>query len=268
MSDQRFVSPLVLHVPHSSTIIPPELRATFLLDDAELGEEIRKMTDLYTDELFDVKSGCVVRFPVSRLVVDPERFRDDAEEVMAARGMGALYTSTSSLGCLRDRPDPHAREELLARFYDPHHQALEAAVDAALAANGRAVVIDCHSFPSQPRPYEIEQDPDRPDLCIGTDSFHTPSDLVERVQGAAERAGFSVEIDRPFAGALVPAKHYRQRRSVFAVMLEVNRRLYMDEETGERLASFGTIRGKLAGLVSEIEAWQCEGFSERDRDEG
>jgi hypothetical protein len=40
-------------------------------------------------------------FPVSRLVVDPERFVDDATEPMAACGMGVIYTQTSQRMPLR-----------------------------------------------------------------------------------------------------------------------------------------------------------------------
>ncbi|MCP3404077.1 N-formylglutamate amidohydrolase [Bradyrhizobium sp. CCGB01] len=52
---------------------------------------------------------------------------------------------------------------------------------------------------------------------------HVRDELV----AAASAAGFSVLIDRPFAGALVPAKHYQREPRVQAVMIEVNRRLYM-----------------------------------------
>ena len=40
--------------------------------------------------------------------------------------------------------------------------------------------------------------------------------------------GLTVLVDRPFAGALVPAKHYRSQHRVSSIMIEVNRRFYMD----------------------------------------
>ena len=57
------------------------------------------MTDAYTDDLFGSHAGTddsVVTFPVSRLVVDPERFLDDTLETMARCGMGVIYERTSS----------------------------------------------------------------------------------------------------------------------------------------------------------------------------
>jgi N-formylglutamate deformylase len=44
-----------------------------------------------------------------------------------------------------------------------------------------------------------------------------------------EEVGWSVAVDRPFAGALVPMRFYRKDLRVRAIMVEVRRDLYMDE---------------------------------------
>jgi N-formylglutamate deformylase len=59
-----------------------------------------------------------------------------------------------------------------------------------------------------------------------------------------------MDIDRPFAGALAPAKYYRREPRVRAVMIEINRRFYMDEQTGERLPSFGEIRQAVSEMLA------------------
>ena len=208
------MSDLVLHIPHSSTVVPADVRRQLCLNDAALAHEVLRLTDHHTEALF----GDVVRslgataivFPVSRLVVDPERFEDDALEPMARVGMGVIYTKTADGGALRaESPAAAERESLLRRYYRPHHAQLEAAVHDALEVRGRCLVIDCHSFPARPLPYELDQDPDRPDICLGTDEFHTPAELVQTGEAAFEAEGLSVAVNRPFAGALVPMKFYR-----------------------------------------------------------
>lgn len=52
---------------------------------------------------------------VSRLVVDPERFTDDAQEPMAAVGQGAVYTRTSDGSALRELLDGE-RDALLGTY--------------------------------------------------------------------------------------------------------------------------------------------------------
>src|SRR5438874_6704243 len=145
---------VVVHIPHSSTVIPDDVRETFVLGDAALERKLLRLTDRYTDELFrlDPMLATSVVFGVSRLVVDPERFTDDALEPMAAKGMGAVYTATTDGAPLRGPLDASERAELLGRFYEPHHAALEAAADAALTATGGCLLVDCHSFPDDPLP--------------------------------------------------------------------------------------------------------------------
>ena len=81
---------MILHIPHSSKVIPKGFLKYFLLSRTELTRELLNMTDHYTDELFQRPSGedQVLVFPVSRLLVDPERFVDDSDEPMSKKGMG------------------------------------------------------------------------------------------------------------------------------------------------------------------------------------
>lgn len=173
---------VVLHIPHDSTHIPAELRDQFLPGDESLLHELHLMTDHHKHDLFAQGGGLsqVVRVGVSRLVVDVERFAADSDEPMAARGMGAVYALTLGLQRLRCILSTQEREHLMQLYYNPHHQALQAAVNSAVKAHGRCLVVDCHSFPSQALPYEDRSDAmHRPDICIGTDDFHT-SDALDR----------------------------------------------------------------------------------------
>jgi hypothetical protein len=49
--------------------------------------------------------------------------------------------------------------------------------------------------------------------------------------------GSHVAVDRPFAGALVPMRVYRTDTRVRAIMVELRRGLYVDEQSGVRLGS-------------------------------
>ena len=243
--------PVIGHVPHASTAIPADERAGLRVDDAVLAAELLRMTDHHTDRLYGwvvEAGGSLLVNRVSRLVVDPERFPDDDAEPMAAAGQGAVYTRTSWGAPLRDA-DPAERARLMARWYQPYHAALEGLVEASLAAFGRCIVLDGHSFATVPLPAEPDQDPDRPDVCIGTDPFHTPRRLTDALCAALEADGFRVALDRPFAGALVPLRWYGADERVSAVMLEVRRGTYMDEATGEVLPRMDEVAARLRAAV-------------------
>jgi N-formylglutamate deformylase len=246
---------MILHIPHASRIIPFEERHRYLPDEQQLTTELLRMTDAWTEELVAGVTVPATRivFPVSRLVIDPERFPEDRDEPMAIRGMGAMYTQLSTGELLR-HPDPDHRAQLMDRWYWPHHARLTEAVDTALAEHGRALVVDVHSFSSAPLPHEPDQDPIRPKLCIGFDAFHSPFTDDEQPLQIARKAGFTtaIALNRPFAGSIVPAKHWHKNREVRSVMIEVRRDLYLNEGTGEKRADFAKVAARVSRLVEGL----------------
>ena len=231
---------VILHVPHSSTVIPGDCQ--FLLTDSQLALELDKLTDHHTHTLFNCAGASKIVFPVSRLVVDPERFIQDPMESV---GMGVVYTRTADGEALRDISDID-RLALIDTYYHPHHATLTRMVDDRLEQHDRCLIIDCHSFPAQPLPYE--SDKNRPDICIGTDTYHTNAKLKDCLSAAFEACGYLVAIDSPFSGTLVPLKHYRNDRRVSSVMIEVNRSLYADPN------GFTLVQSDLSHAISQVAA--------------
>ena len=247
---------VVLHIPHSSRDVPAEERRAICLDDAELQKELLRMTDAHTDQLFPrtpVEAARVV-FPISRLICDVERFPSDEDEPMVSRGMGVIYTRTSTGDVLRAPPDASTRRSLLDRWYWPHHTQLEHAVNHVVTQSDVCLIVDCHSFPSVALPYELDQTRERADFCIGTDSFHTPSFLRDVIVAAVRDAGYSVAVDRPFSGALVPRAFHRKERRVSSMMIEVNRGIYMNEDSGRANQEFAQVRAVVGQLIVSAEA--------------
>jgi N-formylglutamate deformylase len=122
-------------------------------------------------------------------------------------------------------------------------------VNDVVARSGVCLIVDCHSFASVALPYELDQTSERADICVGTDSFHTPSAVRDAIVKTAQREGYSVAIDAPFAGALVPLSVYGKDRRVLSVMIEVNRRLYMDELSDQKTQDFATVRAAVRRLI-------------------
>ncbi|WP_319522416.1 N-formylglutamate amidohydrolase [uncultured Desulfosarcina sp.] len=246
---------MIFHIPHASFDIPVDLRSTLLIDDQALMEELSVMTDAHVDDLFGCHAGeedTIVAFQASRLIVDPERFTDDALEIMAWVGLGVIYEQTSSGDRLRNTPSLEDRDELIRRFYVPHHKRLNEATAEALGRYGSALILDCHSFPSTPLPFEFDQNPDRPDICIGTDPAHTPRFLIEAAKQAASDEGLTCRINKPSDGSLVPTHYWQHDKRVLSIMIEINRSLFMDEATGERSDQYEGCKTMLGRIVQRI----------------
>jgi N-formylglutamate amidohydrolase len=220
---------IILHIPHASIVLPSQV--DFLLGHEALAYELDAMTDHQTDQLFDLSGARHCVFPVSRLVVDPERFIEDSMESV---GMGVVYTHTTDCDPLRAISEID-RLTLIDTYYHPHHNNLTRMVDSCLEQHDQCLIIDCHSFPAQPLPYELDRN--RPDICIGTDTYHTSAGLKNCLSKAFEDSGYRVAIDSPFSGSIVPLKHYHLDRRVSSVMIEVNRSLYASPSGFERVQS-------------------------------
>lgn len=220
---------VLLHVPHAGTKIPDDVRDGIVLDDSELAAELETMTDWHTDQLASLaaevavigRSGSVLVAvnQFSRLVVDPERFTDDSEP-MAAVGMGAVYTRRADGSVLRV-PDADRDADLVARFFEPYAREIDELVVQILDESGRCLIVDLHSYPSVPLPYETAPTAARPEVCVGTDPFHTSRPLAELTRLALGTPDWQVETgtrtvveNTPFAGSYVPMRRLHRDERV------------------------------------------------------
>lgn len=247
--------PLFLHLPHGSSVIPECWRGDFLIGSEELASEQLRLEDRFTNELFGSGWPASLSWTasVSRLVVDVERFRSDDLEPCAAVGMGAVYVRGTRGQDLR-RPDQRRRELLLKTYYDPHHRACEDATSKALATWGRCVVIDAHSYPTDPLPTQLPNAP-QPEIGLGTDELHTPPALLELARKYFVGHGFEVSVNEPFNGTFVPTRFWRNEPKVQSLMVEVRRDLYMDQTTGSPHAGFFRMQTLLTGFRTVIAAY-------------
>ncbi|TWV56462.1 N-formylglutamate amidohydrolase [Streptomyces misionensis] len=247
-------SAVLLHVPHSARAIPGDVRRGIVLDDAALERELDHITDAHTAELAERAAGLSRLRPwrlvnrLSRLVVDPERFPDEREE-MRAVGMGAVYTRTTHREELR--PADSDPEPLIERYFRPYAAAMTRAVAGRLAATGRAVVIDVHSYPAEALPYELHGDGPRPPVCLGTDPFHTPPRLTDTARAAFAGCG-PTGLDSPFSGTYVPLEYHGTENRVEALMIEIRRDTYLREPGGPPGPGLHRLATALAALIDAV----------------
>lgn len=244
-------SHVVLHVPHSSRRIPVDVRDGILLTDHALSTELDAMTDRHTAELAEaIASAMSVRpwlavNPWSRLVVDPERFLDDREE-MNQVGMGAVYLKTSDGADLRS-PDPARDALLIDQFFRPYASALSSLTTTLLERHARVLVLDIHSYPENPLPYELHKNEQRPEVCLGVDDWHTPARLVADVT-AALKGVVSVCVNEPFHGCYIPDPYFGVESRVQGIMLELRR------DVGDRPGTLSVLADRWAEVLEDFTA--------------
>ena len=268
--------PVILNSPHSGSVYPDDFLAASRLDE----RAIRRSEDTWVDELFLVAAelGCPLlkaNFPRAWLDVNREPYELDPKmfdgslptyanirSVRVAGGLGTIARIVSESEEIYT--SPLAVETALVRIdtvYKPYHRTLRQLLLDTRAEFGLAVLIDCHSMPSTVRGMHRRV---RPDIVLG-DRYGTSCamELTDFVAQVLTRFGYSVSRNKPYAGGFITEHYGQPARGLHVVQMEINRQLYMDEETLEKSARFATLRADLGRLVvGLIEAFD-DGFLTR-----
>ena len=117
-----------------------------------------------------------------------------------------------------------------------------------------AVLIDWHSMPSA----AAGGDPRNgsPDMVLG-DRFAAAcaSTIVGGVERELETIGYRVARNAPYAGGFTTEFYGRPAKGVHALQIELNRALYLDELSLERIVGFDALTENLRALFARLSGW-------------
>ena len=218
---------IIIHIPHSSTHIPDY--SDFIVDKKIIKSEIDLLTDIDTDIIFDIYNTTKIIAPFNRVFCDVERLPDEKEE-MFKYGRGFYYTHSDNGTIIRNVNNVN-KKYIYENYYIKHHNKLNNAVSNKLKKYGKVLIIDAHSFSDIPFKTDINQSLNRPDFCLGTDDYHTPNNLLDIAKNKLEKLGYSVGVNNPYSGTIVPLKYYKKNNNVQSIMFEVNKKLYLGDKS-------------------------------------
>ena len=247
-------NPFVFNSPHSGKVYSKHFLSQSRLDATAL----RKSEDAFVDALFEpaVPLGAPLlraHFPRAYLDVNREPYELDPQlfdcpvpayanisSLRVAGGLGTIARVVAEREEIYHTTLPlDAALERIHRIYMPYHERLKGLLDAAQARFGAAVLIDCHSMPSQ---QQGDQDEVRPDVVLG-DRFGTSCDreITIFVQEQFRSMGYNVALNKPYAGGFITEHYGEPKRNRHALQIELNRALYMDEATFARSPGFDCV---------------------------
>lgn len=265
--------PLIFCSPHSGRVYTRAFLAASRLDALTL----RRSEDAFVDDLFATAAThgaplLAANFPRAYLDVNREHNELDPRLIEGALPQGANTQSARVAGGLGTIPRLVADGEdiypgrlpvdvallRIDRLYHPFHAALAGLIADAYRQFGVVVLVDCHSMPSAtsgPAPSN------RPQFVIG-DRFGTSCapELTRTVTRMLSKAGCDVQINKPYAGGFITEHYGRPHKRIHAIQIEINRALYLDENTLQRSANFSACAEIVDGLIRTIaataEAWR------------
>lgn len=270
--------PILVSTPHSSGHVPYWILARMLQtgeSEAGLRRRLFKEGDPFTDALFNIPDADItVNASASRFVADLNRDRNEGGENGVIKltdfDRRAFYPTGYNLSS-------REREMRLAQYYDPYHAALARAFLGGREDGSGKIrfFLDGHSMTAHGPAIGPDQGRPRPALCIGNfgDTEGDPAGgpvscspplargirdkLAQLLKDPIAESGIAEgpALNHPFDGGHILRRYSLAPFSVPGVMIEVNRALYLDEE------SLTPIPGRVEAIskaMARLAAWITE----------
>lgn len=256
------LAPLVLDSPHSGRIYPTDFNYVCPLS------LLRQTEDSYVDELIAgaVHYGIevlVAEFP--RSYIDTNRAENDIDPLVLAGPWAELLQPSErtllGLGLVRrlcksgvpvykEALPPHEIVHRITKYYRPYHEALERLLSDRVLQFGEGFLINCHSMPDRNSDGRVAQ---RPDFVLG-DRSGTSCDLsfTRCAHDVLREMGYNVALNDPYKGQEIVRRYGQPKQGRHALQLEINRRLYMNEQTLEKTAGFVRLQRDLMKFFAEL----------------
>jgi N-formylglutamate amidohydrolase len=262
---QRLTSTFIVNSPHSGQHYP----AAFLAQSRLTSDAIRRSEDCFVDELFSgaVQLGAPLlsaNFPrayldVNRepLELDPKMFIEtlpshaNSQSMRVGGGLGTIPRIVGDgMEIYRYRLPVSEALGRVETIYRPYHKRLRDLIIRTRTQFGVAYLLDCHSMPGSVRLGERGM---KPDFIVG-DRFGSSADreFTHAAFSILQSLGFAVSLNKPYAGGFITEHYGRPLQAIHALQIEVNRGLYMDEQTCRKSEQFSALKAAIDRFLEQL----------------
>jgi N-formylglutamate amidohydrolase len=259
--------PLVLDSPHSGLSFPADFDAVVSEADLRDGE------DCFVDQLYlpSTELGVPLLAAVyPRTYLDANRHAGDVDLELVEGGRWPheyVPSGKAAIGkalvwrTLDDGRAIYGRrlrvEEIVSRIervHTPYHDRLQRMIDTAHARFGTVFHINCHSMNSVAGLMgEGGEGSERADFVLG-DRDQTTCDpaFTEFVRTTLVAMGYVVRVNDPYKGVELVRAYSDPARGRHSLQVEINKRLYMDEERFQPNDGFANLQKNLSQLIEAV----------------
>jgi N-formylglutamate amidohydrolase len=260
--------PVVFASPHSGRVYPGDMMSASALDE----RSIRRSEDVLVDDLIAEAPAAGVtllsaRYARAYVDVNREPYELDASmfaDELPAFARGRTARVAAGLGSIArvvgEGQEIYARKLTFAEarrriegVHRPYHEVLARLLEETRQRCGGVVLVDWHSMPSAAAAGEASRKRRGPDLVLGDRYGAACSPLVT---GLVEREltamGYLVDRNRPYAGGWTTEHYGAPARRTHVLQIEINRALYLDEQTLTPHDGFARLRRDLGRLTRAL----------------
>jgi N-formylglutamate deformylase len=249
--------PLVLDSPHSGAVYPVEFAYRCPLP------VLRRAEDAYVDELYaaaPIHGATLIAALFPRSYIDVNRAPDDLDPAILSRALPPLLKPrpATRVGLVRRHAQPGVPiydrkldpDDVLARierYHTPYHRVLDETCERLHRQFGTVWHINCHSMPSHGDRAE------HGDFVLGDrDGTTCGAEFTDFIARFLRGLGYDVRINEGYKGVEIVRRQGRPTERRHSLQIEVDRSLYMDQRTLEKLPGFDRLKTDLASLVKAL----------------
>ena len=264
---QPGTTPLVLDSPHSGVVYPADFNYAC---DLQL---VRQAEDTHVEKLYSFAPALGVgwieaHFPRSYLDANrdtteidvdlldapwPHPVATDPQVLQKVRlGKGLIWRMTDEGVPLYQRKLSVAEVEArIANCWEPYHVAVASEIDAAHRRHGYSIHLNCHSMPAVASQFATGFPGEKhADFVIGDrDGTTAHPALSQRICAHLRGLGYDVAYNHPYKGVELVRRYGNPAADRHSIQVEVNRKLYMFEETLQLTEGFTALQDSLRSLV-------------------
>lgn len=262
--------PLVCDSPHSGTAYPADFGCVIDLALLRRGE------DSLVDQLWQSwpeHGATLIEATFPRTYIDPNREADDINPDMldapwpvplqpgpkTLQGLGLVWEKISQAGQatpIYDRKlSVQQVQQRIDQYWKPYHAALAQAIRWSVDRFGAVWHLNLHSMPSDV--YQRLGMPEKvlADFVLGDrDGSSCDPEFTRFVGDSLQARGYSVAYNEPYKGVALLSRIGQPHLGRHSLQIEVNRRLYLDENTRLPHQGFAPLQQDLQGVMQEVAA--------------
>ncbi len=264
--DHAHEVPVVFDSPHSGTFYPSDF-------DAVVPRLVlRRAEDTHVEALYaaapDLGATLIAaNFP--RSYIDANRSLLDIDAALldgvwpgpinvsrkTEKGIGLVWRLLDTGEAIYTRKLTVAEVQArISSCYAPYHKAVREAINAAHKHYGAVWHVNCHSMPATSSIIS-EEGPGvaRADFVLGDrDGSTCALEFTAFVAQTLRGMGYDVRVNDPYKGVELVRAYSDPVEHKHSLQIEVNRRLYMDEDSRERSTGFDVLQSNLTQLIRAI----------------
>ncbi len=256
----------VFAAPHSGRLYPQDMQDKSPLSKTEL----RISEDAFVDELFDwvpSEGACLLVATYARAYLDLNRATNELDPAMftpqlpidtvnisqrVKSGLGLIPAIVAEGKHIYTAPLPaRAAAQRTESIHAPYHTKLRELLDSRIKRTRQAYFIDCHSMPSEEKP--LSGFSKQPDIILGDCWGQScSSQLTTVVEEQLTKNGFKVRRNVPYSGGYATSHYGKPLHHTHALQIEINRAIYMNEDTLEKHPDFNEIKKRLKATFAKV----------------